>query len=338
MSLGEFLYEKLYIILLNIFSVFTLAIFLKLLSIDNGPMVVIIIIWIMVLICTFLLEYFSLKNKYKEINKKLDALDQKYLICELLDKPESKLEKVYFNMLRQANKSMIEQVGKSREVQVSYKEYIEEWIHEIKNPIAAIDLICKNHKTEESNRISKELLKINYLVEQALYYARSENVEKDYFIKEIRLFNAVEKAVVNNRVQILEKNIKLIIDDTEDMVYTDEKWLYYILEQIIVNAIKYSKKYNGEIHIYTKYLNGGIQLIIEDNGIGIAADELPRIFDKGFTGSKRDNRKATGLGLYLCKKLSEKLGIKIIAESEKDSYTKISLLFQKESFVSGCIK
>lgn len=338
MSLGEFLYEKLYIILLNIFSVFTLAIFLKLLSIDNGPMVVIIIIWIMVLICTFLLEYFSLKNKYKEINKKLDALDQKYLICELLDKPESKLEKVYFNMLRQANKSMIEEVGKSREVQVSYKEYIEEWIHEIKNPIAAIDLICKNHKTEESNRISKELLKINYLVEQALYYARSENVEKDYFIKEIRLFNAVEKAVVNNRIQILEKNIKLIIDDTEDMVYTDEKWLYYILEQIIVNAIKYSKKYNGEIYIYTKYLNGGIQLIIEDNGIGIAADELPRIFDKGFTGSKRDNRKATGLGLYLCKKLSEKLGIKIIAESEKDFYTKISLLFQKESFVSGCIK
>lgn len=338
MSLGEFLYEKLYIILLNIFSVFTLAIFLKLLSIDNGPMVVIIIIWIMVLICTFLLEYFSLKNKYKEINKKLDALDQKYLICELLDKPESKLEKVYFNMLRQANKSMIEQVGKSREVQVSYKEYIEEWIHEIKNPIAAIDLICKNHKTEESNRISKELLKINYLVEQALYYARSENVEKDYFIKEIRLFNAVEKAVVNNRIQILEKNIKLIIDDTEDMIYIDEKWLYYILEQIIVNAIKYSKKYNGKIHIYTKYLNGGIQLIIEDNGIGIAADELPRIFDKGFTGSKRDNRRATGLGLYLCKKLSEKLGIKIIAESEKDSYTKISLLFQKESFVSGCIK
>ncbi|QLY81467.1 sensor histidine kinase [Clostridium intestinale] len=338
MSLGEFLYEKLYIILLNIFSAFTLAIFLKLLSIDNGPMIVIIIIWIMVLICTFLLEYFSLKNKYKEINKKLDALDQKYLICELLDKPESKLEKVYFNMLRQANKSMIEQVGKSRDIQVSYKEYIEEWIHEIKNPIAAIDLICKNYKTEESNRISKELLKINYLVEQALYYARSENVEKDYFIKEIRLFNAVEKAIVNNRIQILEKNIKLIIDDTEDMVYTDEKWLYYILEQIIVNAIKYSKKYNGEIHIYTKYSNGGIQLIIEDNGIGIAADELPRIFDKGFTGSKRDNRKATGLGLYLCKKLSEKLGIKIIAESEKDSYTKISLLFQKESFVSGCIK
>jgi signal transduction histidine kinase len=233
---------------------------------------------------------------------------------------------------------MIEQVGKSRDIQVSYKEYIEEWIHEIKNPIAAIDLICKNYKTEESNRISKELLKINYLVEQALYYARSENVEKDYFIKEIRLFNAVEKAIVNNRIQILEKNIKLIIDDTEDMVYTDEKWLYYILEQIIVNAIKYSKKYNGEIHIYTKYSNGGIQLIIEDNGIGIAADELPRIFDKGFTGSKRDNRKATGLGLYLCKKLSEKLGIKIIAESEKDSYTKISLLFQKESFVSGCIK
>lgn len=338
MSLGEFLYEKLYIILLNIFSAFTLAIFLKLLSIDNGPMIVIIIIWIMVLICTFLLEYFSLKNKYKEINKKLDALDQKYLICELLHKPESKLEKVYFNMLRQANKSMIEQVGKSRDIQVSYKEYIEEWIHEIKNPIAAIDLICKNYKTEESNRISKDLLKINYLVEQALYYARSENIEKDYFIKEIRLFNAVEKAIVNNRIQILEKNIKLIIDDTEDMVYTDEKWLYYILEQIIVNAIKYSKKYNGEINIYTKYLNGGIQLIIEDNGIGIAADELPRIFDKGFTGSKRDNRKATGLGLYLCKKLSEKLGIKIIAESEKDSYTKISLLFQKESFVSGCIK
>jgi signal transduction histidine kinase len=338
MSLGEFLYEKLYIILLNIFSAFTLAIFLKLLSIDNGPMVVIIIIWIMVLTCTFLLEYFSLKNKYKEINKKLDALDQKYLICELLDKPESKIEKVYFNMLRQANKSMIEQVGKSRDIQVSYKEYIEEWIHEIKNPIAAIDLICKNYKTEESNRISKELLKINYLVEQALYYARSENVEKDYFIKEIRLFNAVEKAVVNNRIQILEKNIKLIIDDTEDMVYTDEKWLYYILEQIIVNSIKYSKKCNGEIHIYTKNLNGDIQLIIEDNGIGIASDELPRIFDKGFTGSKRDNRKATGLGLYLCKKLSEKLGIKIIAESEKDSYTKISLLFQKESFVSGCIK
>ena len=334
MNLYEYIYEKLGIIIVNLFSMFALSIFLKLLGLSFDPVLIILICWLVILVATLSVEYLRLKGKYAYINRQLDTLDQKYLICELLGKPSTQIEKIYYEMLRSANKSMIEEVGRAREVQHSYKEYIEEWIHEIKTPITAIDLICKNHKSEVTDRIKKELSTIDYLVEQALYYARSEIVEKDYFVKKIPLFDVVQKSILNVRTAILENHIQLLVDETDDIVFTDEKWLNFIIIQILTNSIKYCKKENAQIHIYAEKLKNGVTLAIEDNGIGISPAELPRIFEKGFTGSNRANSKSTGIGLYLCKKLADKLGLTIKAESEKGKFTKITLFFPTDNFIN----
>ena len=147
MNIFEFMYEKINITIINIFSMVALVSFLRLLSTDKGAVFMIIVCWILIIGALYFQEYFRLKRKYTAISEKLSRLDQKYLICEVLGKPSTLIEKIYYDMLRSGNKSMIEQVEESREIQISYKEYIEEWIHEIKSPITAIDLICKNHSS-----------------------------------------------------------------------------------------------------------------------------------------------------------------------------------------------
>lgn len=327
MNLFAFLYEKLMILFLHLFSALALIIFLKLMDIPKGAILLICICWFFIIVITFGYEYIKGKRKYKEMQEKLREIDQKYLIGELLNSPDTMLERIYYDMLKSSLKSMIEEVGRAGDGQQSYKEYIEKWIHEIKTPITAIDLICKNHENEETKRIKKELQGIYYLVEQALYYARSEIVEKDYFVKKLRLFDVVQNAVMANRMSFLDNHIGIAVEETEAMVYTDEKWLSYILNQILNNSIKYRKPHDAKILIYSNTKEGGVELVMEDNGVGISKVELSRIFEKGFTGIQRNNSKSTGIGLYLCKKLCDKLGLSIMAESEKDKYTRITLFF-----------
>ena len=323
----DFIYEKIALLIIHLFSSLALVIFLKLMGLPGGALLIILISWFFLLFIYLFVEYINLKHKQKEISRRLEELDQKYLIAELLDTPDTLLEKLYYRLLKSASKSMIEEVGKVREGQLLYKEYIESWIHEIKTPITAVDLICKNHSTEETKRISKELKDIHYLVEQALFYARSEYVEKDYFISNIRLFDVVHQSLLNNRAALTENYIELIVDETEERVWSDEKWLVFILGQLINNAVKYSKRAAPKLHIYSENTENGIRLILEDNGIGISMAELPRIFEKGFTGINRTKNKSTGMGLYLCKKLCDKLGLGIFAEAEEGLFTRIILSF-----------
>jgi signal transduction histidine kinase len=338
MNRYDFIYEKLSVILVNLFSALALTIFLKLIGTSNAEIIIILFCWSIILTFYLLLMYYKLCSHYKQMQQRLDGLDQKYLICEILDKPSTIGERVYYEMLREANKSMLEEVGKAKEGQLSYKEYIEGWIHEIKTPITAIDLICKNNESASANRIGKELQSIEYLVNQALFYARSEIVEQDYFVKKVRLFDIVQKSILKNRTAFLENHITLEVDETEEIVWTDEKWLSFILDQIMINAVKYRKKEEARLHIYSKALKNGVSLSIEDNGIGISETELPRIFDKGFTGTNRADSKSTGLGLYLCKKLCDKLGLSIIAESEKDRFTRLVIVFPIGKVTGECIE
>ncbi|MDF2542579.1 MAG: histidine kinase [Herbinix sp.] len=327
MNLIAFISEKISLLILHLFCVIGLVLFLKIMGLPNSAVVLILLCWTFLLGAYLTIEYHQIKRKHNAMYQAIAELDQKYLIFEVLQKPSSQLEKVYYSLLRDAAKSMTEEVGKAREAQSSYKEYIEKWIHEIKSPITAIQLICDNHKTEETKRISQELHRIYYLVEQTLYYARSETVEQDYFIKQVSLYDIVQSVLLSQRTTLMDHHISLQIEEIQDKVWTDEKWLHYIISQIITNAIKYRREENSRIHIDSKTTDQGVLLSIEDNGIGILASDLPRIFEKGFTGTNRSNIQSTGLGLYLCKKLCDKLGLIIYAMSEKDQYTRITLFF-----------
>ena len=235
-------------------------------------------------------------------------------------------DQVYYQLLKMAGKSMLEQIGEVERERLAYKEYIEQWIHEIKTPITAMKLLCENHRTDWTKELLLELEKTNRFTEQALYYARSEHTEKDYSVREMALSQVVHQAIADNKYLLLQGGMRLEVEEMQNTVYSDEKWVRFILNQLIANAVKYRTE-QPVLRISTHKRQDQVVLVMEDNGIGIAASDLPRIFEKGFTGQNgRMVQQSTGIGLYLCKRLCEKLGIGIAAESSEQG-TAISLAF-----------
>lgn len=235
-------------------------------------------------------------------------------------------DQVYYQLLKMAGKSMLEQIGEVERERLEYKEYIEQWIHEIKTPITAMKLLCENHRTDWTKELLLELEKTNRFTEQALYYARSEHTEKDYSVREMALSQVVHQAIADNKYLLLQGGMRLEVEEMQNTVYSDEKWVRFILNQLIANAVKYRTE-QPVLRISTHKRQDQVVLVVEDNGIGIAASDLPRIFEKGFTGQNgRMIQQSTGIGLYLCKRLCEKLGIGIAAESSEQG-TAISLAF-----------
>lgn len=334
MSLGDFLKSRFSVIFLNLISLVTLLVFLFSVGNTVDTLKTISVTWIIVLGTYLFFQYKNRKEFYNEISKSIDNLDKKYLISEVIDKPVYLEAEPYYYLLKKASKSMREEINSIKNERKEYKEYIEQWIHEVKTPISSIKLIEENNKTSVSRLVLQELETLDRYVEQALFYARSEEVEKDYLIKEMSLENCINKVIIKNKQIFILNNIDVEIENVDKNVYCDSKWLEFILNQIVVNASKYRNPENPKVKIYTEDIKNGIQLIIEDNGLGIPKAELNRVFEKGFTGSKgRLNNKSTGIGLYLCKKLCNKLGLAIHIESKENLYTKVIIIFPKGSFV-----
>lgn len=334
MSLGDFLKSRFSVIFLNLISLVTLLVFLFSLGNTVDTLKIISVTWIIVFGAYLFFQYKNRKEFYNEISKSIDNLDKKYLISEVIDKPVYLEAEPYYYLLKKASKSMREEINSIKNERKEYKEYIEQWIHEVKTPISSIKLIEENNKTSVSRIVLQELETLDRYVEQALFYARSEEVEKDYLIKEMSLENCINKVIIKNKQIFILNNIDVEIENVDKNVYCDSKWLEFILNQIVVNASKYRNPENPKVKIYTEDIKNGIQLIIEDNGFGISQSELNRVFEKGFTGSKgRLNNKSTGIGLYLCKKLCEKLGLTIDIESKENLYTKVIIIFPKGNFV-----
>ena len=198
-------------------------------------------------------------------------------------------------------------------------------------------MIVENNKNETTKSIDEELQKIENYVEQALYYARSNTVEKDYYIKECILKDIVNEVIHKNKTVLIGKKITLNIHDLEIRVNTDSKWIIFILNQIIQNSIKYRKENKQtEIQIYAIEKKENVILYIKDNGIGIKKGELTRVFEKGFTGTNGRilNKKSTGIGLYLCKKLCDKLGIAIELNSIENEGTEVKIVFPNGSYMN----
>lgn len=334
MSLGVFFKSRFGVILLNFLGLITLILFLFSVGNTMDTLKVVVFTWLIVLSIYLFFQYKNRKAFFYELSKSIDSLDKKYLISEVIERP-TYLESVpYYNLLKKASKSMREEINSIKNERKEYKEYIEQWIHEVKTPIASIKLIEENNKTIISRSILQELESLDMYVEQALFYARSEEIEKDYLIQEISLEPCINKVIIKNKRLFILNSIDIEIDNLDKDVYCDSKWLEFIVNQIVINAIKYSKKEGPKIKIYTNNIKNGVQLVIEDNGLGIAEDEINRVFEKGFTGNKgRINNKSTGIGLYLCKKLCKKLGLVIYIESIENLYTKVIISFPKGNFI-----
>ena len=333
MSLKDYLKSKVAIIFLNIIALMTLSVFLLSVGNESKIIITIAITWIVFLFVYFMFAYRKRRDYFKIIEKSVANIDKKFLISEVLKEPPFIEAKPYYFLLKKSSKAMREEINKEKLRLKDYKEYIEQWIHEVKTPISLIKLIEENNRTAKSSEILIQLEEIDRYVEQSLFYARSEDVDKDYLIKEISLQSCVNSVITRNKQGFILNNIYLEINDIDKLVFSDSKWLEFILNQIIVNAIKYRQNECPKIKIDAIDIKNGTRLIIEDNGIGIPSNEIDRVFEKGFTGNiGRINSRSTGMGLYLCNKLCDKLGLLIDIESKINNYTKVIITFPIGSF------
>lgn len=279
MSGKQYLKNQLPVILINLLGMLALALFL--IASDNPIQTVLFIlaVWSIVLVLSLLAFYFSRKKYLNKLLNMTEQLEERYLLPEIMQVPERADEQVFYQIMKMAEKSMLERIGEVQRERREYKEYIEQWIHEVKTPITAMKLLCENNRSPFSREVLAELENINQYTEQALYYARSEHTEKDYSVREVNLCDVVHSAIADNKYLLRQSNMSIQIDDIETKVYTDEKWVRFILNQIIGNAIKYHAE-QPILHFGATKTNDKIVLSISDNGIGIPKSDLPRILKK----------------------------------------------------------
>ena len=335
MDFKLFFKEKAITILLLLFGIITIEIFLMAYNVGMFIKIYIPLIIMGLYMISIIIEYFKRKKFYDNLLKMLEELDEKYLITEIIKTPNFLEGQIFKNSLEQIDKSMLENVNKYKYMTEDYKEYIELWIHEIKIPISASKMVIENNKNAITKSIDEELDKVENYIEQALFYARSNTVEKDYYIRKVVLKEIVNESIKKNKSSLIQEKISIDIHDLEIEVNTDNKWIVFILNQIIQNSIKYRKKENSVIEIYANQGKENVILYIKDNGIGIKQGEITRVFEKGFTGTngRLSNKKSTGIGLYLCKKLCNKLGIGIELNSVQNEGTEVKLVFPKGSYI-----
>ena len=336
MLFKDFIKEKITYIIFTLLTIAMIEILLMPFQINNWIKVYIAVIPFILLSIAIFIEFKSKRTFYNDLKEKIQELDNKYLISEIIETPNFIEGKVLKEVMQDAGKSMLENVNEYKYLQEDYKEYIELWIHEIKLPIAASKMIIENNKNKATKSIEEEIDKIENYTEQALFYARSNTVEKDYIISKASLQEIVNSVIIKNKSLLISNKININLHDLEKEVYIDSKWVIFILSQIIQNAIKYSKKEDKMMEIYSEEKKENVILYIKDNGIGIKKGEITRVFEKGFTGENGRiiGKKSTGIGLYLCKKLCQKLRIGIELNSEKDIGTEVRIVFPKDSHLN----
>lgn len=325
----EYLEEKIFYIIISFVFTLFLSIYLLLIGLDYSIVILLAVLIILFISISLLISYFLVKKKYKKIINLVDNLDEKYLIKEVIDKPKNLENKAYYYALDKACKALNDKLSDVENSKEEYLDFLDSFIHEIKTPISALSLYADNN----DKKIKEEVLKISRLVDKMLFYAKSDVVEKDYFIKEVALADLVHPVLLEYKNYLLNYSFKVEVKNLDNLVvYTDIKWLNFIIEQILNNSLKYQNKKERIVRIKGIDDKNNIKLVIYDNGVGIKDADLSKVFEKGFTGSNRSKKNASGIGLYLVKKLCDKLGIDIKIESVYLKYTKVIITFPKGNY------
>ena len=327
MKFKDFIKEKLALIF--IYIIITILIGFILNTFELITPAIVMVIFLLVLFGVFFIScgFIQKRNFYNETLNTLKHLDNKSLITETMPEAHFAEAQILKEILKVTEKYKLEQINKYKYKEEEFEEFMELWVHEIKTPLSTINLITENNPSKTSESIKEETKKINNFVELILFYARSQNLEKDYLIKNTNLKDVINKVLINFKTDFILKNIALNMSDLNYQVKTDSKWLEFISKQIISNSLKYLKE-NPKISIYAKKGKENITLYFEDNGIGIDKKDLPRVFDKGFTGQNgRSKYNSTGMGLYLVKKLCEKLSHGVEIKSKLNEGTIVKIIF-----------
>ncbi len=236
-----------------------------------------------------------------------------------LPTPKSLIEEDYQSIIAKLKEEAEMRASSASQDYNNMIEYYTVWAHQIKTPIAAMRLNLQSEDSESARKLMGDLNRIESYVEMVLTFLRLDSDSTDYVIKEHDLDEIIKSSVRKFSREFILKKLTLNYEPVKYKCITDEKWLEFIIEQVISNAVKYTSE--GGVRIYMD--EPGL-LVIEDTGIGISAEDLPRIFENGYTGfNGREDKRASGIGLYLCKRIADNLGHKITAESTPGVGTKM---------------
>lgn len=331
MTIREFLSDRLGRLIFQ--TVFTLAaaVFLRLTGTEDG------IILLLLLLSGFCwagmqgYDFIRQRARLEELEAIMEGLDKKYLFAECIPKARGIYERRLAELSARAGRAMIGEVSDARAAQREYREYVESWVHEMKAPITAAGLICRKAAPDIRGKLAQELAQIEAHVERALFYARLESPEKDFLASRADLAEIVAQALNGHRVLLMQSGMKVETENLSQTVYTDSKWVSFMLGQLLQNAVRY-RAVEPVLTISARQLGKQVRLKVHDNGIGIPSHELPRVFDRGFTGSNgRARGGATGMGLYLCRRLADCLEIELGITSEAGKGTTAVLTFPARS-------
>ncbi len=257
-------------------------------------------------------------KKYYYKHKELSNMIQEPWYYECSMKEENMIEEDYRKILNSYSQELQFQKNELENTKREMDDYYSLWVHQMKLPIAAIKLLIDTQEDVDKRLIKSELFRIEQYADMVLTYLR---MDQDYQIKKYPLDAILREAIRKFSNEFIRKKIKLEYQGCNEIILTDEKWLTFIIEQLLSNALKYTEQ--GKISIYMKDKD---ILIIEDTGIGIEQEDLPRIFEKGYTGfNGRYDKKASGIGLYLCKRIADNLSHKLEIQSQKNVGTKAIL-------------
>lgn len=295
---------------------------------DAAIMGYILLLQSIFLMLFFTIDYSLKKQWWRSMDTSKEPPSLQEYISEA-SKEEEYLVQNYINGLLIEHQQVMQQAINNQQDQ---KDYIDSWVHEIKVPLAAVNLIIQSLEDEIPEKkyylLENELDKIDEYVEQVLYYARLDSFSRDYLIQEYSLKEIVQSVIRGQANYFIQKNIQFTIEGPDETVLTDSKWVTFIFRQLVSNAIKYTPV-GGAITVTISKTKAGVWLLLEDTGIGIPKEDQRRIFDKGFTGEngRKSEQHSTGLGLYLAKSLADKLGHQLSMESTVGEGTTLKLFF-----------
>lgn len=268
---------------------------------------------------------------YVERRRKLEAAARHYkqsaeLLMEVLGEDRETFCGELLGLLENVYSTQTTESRRWEEKTSDRNDYYIMWTHQIKTPIAAMKLLLENGKEMEKNGfyMREELFKIEQYVEMVLTFQRLESLSSDLVLREYDLYEMLRKTVKKFSILFINKGLSLDLQEMRMRVVTDEKWFDFCLGQLISNSVKYTEQ--GCISIRAREETERVVLCVEDTGIGIQPEDLPRIFERGFTGyNGRMEEKSTGIGLYLCHRIFDHLGITVKVESEAGKGTKMQL-------------
>lgn len=308
------------------------------------PVLYSLLICIFIGCCCLIYSFIKYKNRYYALYEIYLNMDT---TLSILPAPNTYMEEIYGELLKVLFDNRSELYSKMKKQESESTDYYTLWVHQIKTPIAALQLLLQTEDCKQNTMIMKqELIKIDQYAEMALHYLRLQYMSSDILLKECNLYEIVKQSVKKYSISFIGKKLSLNLEEFDATVISDEKWLGFVIEQIISNCIKYTQKggisieyieANHNLHINDILKHGypvtsyDSVLCISDTGIGIKEEDLPRIFEKGFTGyNGRMDKKSTGIGLYLCKQVMNKLGFEIRVTSEVGKGTMFQIQFGKQ--------